>query len=161
MGRNLSFLITLVLVGVLSGCGSKNISDNSPFAQNITVRLDGATEYGPVEIFGKVLKTAPGVVAAKNYSQRIVADDPAQCRVLWRAQVDETTDGFTLQTAIMSMLDDVIYGQGKLNLNGVEYNYSSYDIAFLRGIRPADATSLAIEFILDRELVRDSEMRVE
>lgn len=133
----------------------RNSAQNSQF---VTVRLDGATEYELVEVFGKVVKTARGVLMARNYGQRIVPDNPQASFVTWRATVDGDTDGFVLQANIIKMLNDVSDSGGTVMMKGVPYRYTAAEVDLLKGIRPADATSLSIQFLLDRELARDREM---
>jgi len=123
----------------------------------ITVRLDGATDYEVVEAFGKVVNTVTGVIAAKRYSSRIVPDNPQASYVNWRLTIDGT-DPFRLQTNIQKMLLDISDSGGTVQIKGVPYRYTAAEIDLLKGIRPGDATSREIQFVLDSELVRDSEM---
>lgn len=136
------------------GVLARNIQKTEAY---VTVRLDGATDYEIVETFGKVVKTARGVEYAKNYSQRIVPDNPQASFVNWRVTLTET-DPFVLQANIVKMLSDISDSGGELVMNGVPYRYTAAEIDLLKGIRPGDATSREIQFVLDRELVRDREM---
>jgi hypothetical protein len=126
-------------------------------AKYVSVRLDGATDYEIVEVFGKVLKTANGVEYAKNYSQRIVPDNPQASFVTWRATISDI-DPFVLQANIIKMLNDILDNGGETVLKGVPYRYTAAEIDLLKGIRPGDATSREIQFVVDRELARDREM---
>lgn len=136
------------------GALARNIQQN---AQYITVRLDGVTDYEVVEAFGKVVKTARGVEYAKNFSQRIVPDNPQASFVNWRATITDT-DAFVLQANIVKMLNDISDNGGEIVMKGVPYRYTPGEIDLLKGVRPADATSREIQFVLDRELVRDRDM---
>lgn len=123
----------------------------------ITVRLDRATDYEVVEAFGKVVNTVSGVIAAKRYNSRIVPDNPQASYVNWRVTIDGT-DPFRLQSNIQKMLHDISDSGGTIQIKGVPYRYTAAEIDLLKGIRPGDATSREIQFVMDRELVRDSEM---
>lgn len=136
------------------GALAKNIRKNAKY---LTVRLDGANQYELVEVFGKVVKTARGVEYAKNYSQRIVPDNPQASFVNWRATIDGT-DPFVLQANIMKMLGDISDSGGEIVLKGVPYRYTAAEVDLLKGIRPGDATSREIQFVVDRELARDKDM---
>lgn len=135
------------------GVLKQNIRKN---AQYVTVRLNGANQYELVEVFGKVLKSASGVEYAKNYGQRIVSDNPQASYVTWRATISDT-DAFILQANIMKMLSDVDKSGGEIVLKGVPYRYTPAELQMLKGIRPGDASSRDIQFVLDRERVRDLE----
>ncbi len=139
---------------VTGGALASNIQKNAQF---ISVRLDGATEYEVVEAFGKVVKTARGVEYAKNFSQRIVPDNPQASFVTWRATIADT-DAFVLQANIIKMLNDISDNGGEIVMKGVPYRYTAAEVDLLKGVRPADATSREIQFVLDRELVRDRDM---
>lgn len=136
------------------GALARNIKQN---AQYISVRLDGVTEYELVEAFGKVVKSASGVEYAKNYGQRIMPDNPQASFVNWRVTIADT-DAFVLQANIVKMLNDISDNGGEIVLKGVPYRYDAAEVDMLKGIRPADATSLEVQFVLDRELVRDRDM---
>lgn len=123
----------------------------------ITVRLDQATDHTVAEVFGKVVNTVTGVVDAKRYSSRIVPDNPQASFINWRVSIAET-DSFRLQANIMKMINDISDAGGTVTLKGVPYRYTPAEVDLLKGIRPADATSREVQFILDRELVRDNEM---
>jgi len=136
------------------GALARNIRKNESL---ITVRLDRATDYEVVEAFGKVVNTVTGVIAAKRYNSRIVPDNPQACYVNWRLTI-QGTDPFRLQANIQKMLHDISDSGGTVQVKGVPYRYTAAEIDLLKGIRPGDATSREIQFVMDRELVRDSEM---
>ncbi len=136
------------------GVLAKNIRKNENL---ITVRLDQATDHQITEAFGKVVNTVTGVVDAKRYSSRIVPDNPQASFVNWRVTT-EGTDPFRLQANILKMLSDISDAGGNITIKGVPYRYTPAEIDLLKGVRPGDATSREIQFIVDRELARDNEM---
>jgi len=144
--KRLSALMLLCALLLTAGC-----------AKTINVRLDGVTDPVTEEVFGKIVGSAEGVVSAKRYSSSIHPGDPESSSTFWRASVSGI-DGFYLQTEIMEMAKEVIRYGGSLNMLGVPYNYSESEIAMLLGLRPHDATTKEIRFIIDRELIRDREM---
>jgi hypothetical protein len=135
------------------GVLARNIEKN---AQYINVKLDGATDYALVEVFGKVVKSARGVEYAKNLGQRIIPDNPQASFVSWRVTISDT-DPFVLQANIVKMLGDISDSGGEVVLKGVPYRYTAAEIDMLKGIRPGDATSREIQFVLDRDMVKDKE----
>lgn len=136
------------------GALAKNIQKNSKY---VTIKLDGATEYETVEVFGKVVKTARGVVYAKNYGQRIIPDNPQASHVTWRATIEDT-DAFVLQANIVKMIKEIVDNSGQIILKGVPYRYDAAEVDMLKAVRPGDATSMEVQFVVDRELMRDREM---
>ncbi|BBO86029.1 hypothetical protein [Desulfosarcina ovata] len=126
------------------------------FENLINVRLDGATEYETTEVFGKVINTVTGVVEAKRFGSRIIPDNPQACYVNWRARIEDT-DPFRLQTNMMKMIHDILDRGGEVMLNGVPYRYTAAEVDLLKGIRPGDATSREVQFVIDRERLRDKE----
>lgn len=126
-------------------------------SKTVNVRLDGATDATTAEVFGKIVGSADGVVSAKRYSSTIKPGNPEASSVFWRASISGI-DGFHLQTEIMEMAKEVIRYGGNLNMLGVPYRYSEDEIAMLLGLRPEDATTKEIRFVIDRELARDREM---
>ena len=122
----------------------------------ITLRLDGATEYAILEVFGKVINTVTGVLEAKKYSSSLIPDNPQACFVIWRVRIEDT-DTFRLQANVMKMIDDILEAGGDLRLKGVPYRYTPVEIQLLKGIRPGESTTREIRFVVDRELIRDRE----
>jgi hypothetical protein len=120
----------------------------------IDVRLDGANEYELSEVFGKVINTATGVVEAKRYSSQLIPDNPQASWTLWRVRIDNT-DPFRLQANIMHMINRILDAGGQIYLRGVHYRYSAAEVDMLMGIRPGDATSRSVQFVIDRERARD------
>lgn len=140
--------------GQSGGALAKSIRKNQKY---LSIQLNGATDYPIVEVFGKVVKTARGVEYAKNYGQRIIPDNPQACFAKWRVTIDDT-DAFVLQANIMKMINEISDNGGELVLAGVPYRYTAEEIDLLKGVRPGDATSLEVQFVVDRELVRDRDM---
>ncbi len=124
----------------------------------IEVRLDGATEYELSEVFGKVINTVSGVTKTKRYSSQIDSDNPSACQVKWRVRIQDT-DPFRMQANTIKMIKDLLDAGGEIMLNGVPYRYSAAEIALLKGIRPGAAGPHYVQFVIDREQVRDKEMQ--
>ena len=122
----------------------------------INIRLEGATEYEVTEVFGKVVNTVTGVVHAKRYSSRLIPDNPAASYQIWRVTI-QNSDPFRLQANIVKMLNDISDNGGSIVLKGVPYRYTAAEVDLLKGVRPGDATTRELQFVLDRELVRDRE----
>ncbi len=135
------------------GILARNIRKSESF---VNILLDGATEYQIAEVFGKVVNTTTGVVAAKRYGSTIVTGNPQASRSSWRVEIEDT-DAFRLQANIMKMIDDVYTSGGELVMNGVPYRYTANEIEMLRAIRPAQASSMEVQFMVDRELARNAD----
>ena len=132
--------------------------DADPLRSRINMRLEGATEYELVEVFGKVLHTVRGVTEASVYRITVDSGNPQASRALWRVRIEDTTT-FRLQSNVMTMLKRICKAGGELVLNGVVYRYPPAEVELLKGVFPYDVTSREIAFIVDRERVRDEEMR--
>ena len=160
--RHLLSILILVIAATVSGCAGK--TEQGRFAANfhqydnlINVRLDGANDATVAEAFGKIVGSAEGVVGSTRYSSRIVPDNPQASVINWRVTVNGI-DTFTLQTSIIEMSKELLRAGGWLTMEGVPYRYTKDEIAMLLGLRPGDATSRQIWFVIDRELARDREM---
>ena len=129
-----------------------------PMRGLINMRLEGATEYELVEVFGKVLHTVRGVTEASVYGITVDPENPQASLALWRVRVEDTTT-FRLQANVMTMLKSICKAGGELVLNGVVYRYSPAEVELLKGVFPYRATPGEIAFRVDRERVRDQEMR--
>ncbi len=137
------------------GVLAKNIAKQ---AQYVNLRLDQANEYELVEAFGKVVNTVRGVTAARRYNQRIVPDNPQACVTEWEVAIDTNqTDPFRLQANIMKMVNDILDAGGTIRINGVPYRYTPSEMKLMMGLRPGEATSRSIQFVVDRERARDRE----
>ena len=124
----------------------------------INVRLEGATEYELVEVFGKVLHTVRGVTEAKVYRTSIEPGNPQASLALWRVRIEDTTT-FRLQSNVMTMLERICEAGGELVLGGVAYRYTPAEVDRLKGVFAYDVTSRELAFRVDRERVRDLEMQ--
>ncbi len=122
----------------------------------LEVRLDGATEYEAAEAMGKVINTATGVLEAKRYGANVVPDNPKASWSTWRVTY-EGTDPFRLQANIMTMINQVLDAGGNLTLKGVPYRYTAAEVNLLMGVRTGSATSRMVQFVFDRERMRDRE----
>ncbi len=159
--RYLHIALFVIIAATLSGCAGK--AEQGGLATHfhqydnlINIRLDGANDATVAEAFGKIVGSAEGVVDAKRYSSSIVPDNPQGSYINWRVSVNGI-DSFNLQTSIMDMSRELIRAGGLLTMEGVPYNYSNDEIVMLLGLRPADATSRQLWFVIDRELARDRE----
>jgi len=127
-------------------------------AKYINLRLDQANEYEIVEVFGKVVNTVRGVEEAKRYSQKIVAENPQACVTEWEVEINTSrTDPFRLQANIMKMVNDILDAGGRIVINGVPYRYTPSEMKLLMGLVPGNATSRSVQFVIDRERMRDRE----
>lgn len=137
------------------GILAKNISSQAKY---INLRLDQANEYELVEVFGKVVNTVRGVTQARQYSSRIIRDNPQACFTEWEVEIDTNqTESFRLQANIMKMINDIIKAGGTITIKGVPYRYTPAEVHLLKGFYPGETTSRSIQFIVDREKARDSE----
>lgn len=137
------------------GVLAKNIKNQEKY---INLRLDQANEYEIVEVFGKVVNTVRGVLDAKRFNQRIIPDNPQACLTEWEVEIDTgATDPFRLQANIMKMVNDILDAGGTIRINGVPYRYTPSEMKLMMGIMPGTATSRSIQFIIDRERMRDRE----
>ncbi len=137
------------------GVLAKNINAQAKY---INLRLDKANEYEIVEVFGKVVNTVRGVEQAKRFNQRIVPDNPQACVTEWEVEIDPvSTDPFRLQANVMKMINDILDAGGTLNIKGVPYRYTPSEMKLLMGIMPGTATSRSVQFVIDRERMRDRE----
>jgi hypothetical protein len=126
------------------------------FENLIEIRLSGSTEYELNEIFGKVINTATGVTEAKRYSSSLIPDNPQACFAVWRVRIEDT-DPFRLQANVMRMIDQILNAGGELTLRGVPYRYTPAEVDLLKGLRPGEATTREVQFVVDRERARDRE----
>ena len=143
--------------GAATSGGGGALKRNLRKYENIVeVRLDGATEYEAAEAMGKILNTATGVVEAKRYGSNLVPNNPKASWATWRVTYQDT-DPFRLQANIMTMINQVLDAGGELTLRGVPYRYTAAEVNLLMGVRPGSATSRMIQFVFDRERMRDRE----
>ena len=127
-------------------------------AKYINLRLDQANEYEIVEVFGKVVNTVRGVLDARRFNQRIIPDNPQACVTEWEVEIDPAvTDPFRLQANIMKRVNDILDAGGTIRINGVPYRYTPSEMKLMMGFRPGEATSRSVQFVIDRERMRDRE----
>ena len=132
---------------------------NSDRLENlISIRIDGATEYEALEAFQKILNTVTGVTEARRYSTSLQPDNPSASYAVWRIRIEDT-DPFRVQANIMTMINRVLDAGGDLVLKGVHYRYSAAEVNLLMGVRPGSTTSREVQFVFDRERMRDREMQ--
>jgi len=121
----------------------------------LNIRLAKATAYELVEAFGKVLITARGVKASRQFFQRIVPDNPQACLAEWEVEIDtRETDPFRLQANIMKMVNDILDAGGTIRLKGIPYRYTPDEMRLMMGLMPGEATTRAVQFMVDRERAR-------
>ncbi|HCY87737.1 MAG TPA: hypothetical protein DHV36_21560 [Desulfobacteraceae bacterium] len=125
----------------------------------LNIRLSKATEYELVEAFGKVLITVRGVRDTKQYSLRIVPDNPQACLADWKVEIDtRETDPFRLQANIIKMVNDILDAGGTIRLKGIPYRYTPSEMRLMMGLMPGEATTRSIRFMVDRERARQREL---
>lgn len=138
------------------GILAREIDDQERF---LNIRLSKATEYELVEAFGKVLITVRGVRDSKQYSLRIVPDNPQACLAEWEVEIDtHETDPFRLQANIMKMVNDILDAGGTIRLKGVPYRYTPGEMRLMMGLMPGEATTRSVRFMVDRERARQREL---
>lgn len=143
-----SFIVDKILKNInqLSGSSSGLYTGNQQFFA--TVRLDGITEYEPIEVMGKVLNTVRGVLHAKRLGGNLNPNNPQASYEEWRLAYTET-DLFRIQANTMKMIREILKSNGKLTLKGIPYRYAPTEIRLLKGFRPGRSTSKEIQFIFD------------
>lgn len=139
-----------------SGEGGALARNLEKYENIIEVRLDGATEYEAAEVMGKILNTVSGVTEAKRYGANVVPNNPKASWSTWRVTYEDT-DPFRLQANIMTMINQVLDAGGEITLKGVPYRYGADEVNLLMGIRTGSATSRMVQFVFDRERMRDRE----
>ena len=56
-------------------------------------------------------------------------------------------------------LVEILDAGGEIYLKGVPYRYTAAEVDLLKGIRPGETTSRKIQFVIDRQLVKDKEFQ--
>lgn len=131
---------------------AKNIHSQQ---STIDLRLMGANEEELAEVFGKVLNSVRGVVAAKIMAQEIVANEPQRSFTHWRVEIDpHDTDTFRLKTNINKMINDILDTGGYIRINGVPYRYSPHEVKLMQGFRSGRVTTTSVVFVIDRDRAR-------
>ena len=157
--RSASRTVTSVVStkGAGSGGGGVIARNTESLGNLISVRLEEATRYELVEVFGKVLNTARGAVEARIYRTVIQPGNPQASFVAWRVRI-ENTDPFRFQANVMTMLRSITDAGGEVVLKGVPYRYTRAEVDLLKGIRPGNATSRSIVFVVDRDRAQATEL---
>ena len=88
---------------------------------------------------------------------KIDPSSPQRSYSTWRVSL-EGTDAFRFQANVMTAINRILDSGGQIRMKGVTYRYTAGEVNFLMGIRPNSATSREIQFVVDRERVRDREM---
>jgi hypothetical protein len=109
----------------------------------INVRLNGATEYELVEVFGRVLNNVQGVLEAKRHGSRIVPDNPHACFAVWQVRIQDS-DPARVQANIIKMIQEIRNAGGKDVMN----RYSGTEVDLLKAIRPGPMTAGEIQFMV-------------
>ena len=126
----------------------KRTSDK--LADLINVRLDEATRWELVDVFGRVLTIVRGSVDAKPYGMNIDPENPGKSYILWRVRI-ESTNAFKLQANIMTLLERIYDAGGRGNFNGVQFRFTPDEVDLLKAIRPDSMKSRSIIFLVDRD----------
>ena len=140
-----------------SGEGGVIARNTEALSNLINVRLEEATRYELVEVFGKVLNTARGAVEARTYRTVIQPENPPASFVAWRVRI-ENTDPFRFQANVMTMLRNIADAGGQIVLKGVPYRYTPAELDLLKGIRPGNSTPRSIVFVVDRDRAQAIEL---
>ena len=120
------------------------------FADLINVRLEEATRWELMDVFGRVLNIIRGSVDTEPYSMSLRPDSPQESYALWRVQI-ENTDAFRLQANIMTMLKRIYDAGGQGNFNGMQFRFTSDEVDLLKAIRPVTLRPQSIVFVVDRD----------
>jgi hypothetical protein len=123
------------------------VQQSQRLENTINVRLNGATEYETVEVFGKVLNNTQGIVEARRHGSRIVPDNPRACFAVWQVRIQEL-DPVRIQANILRMIQDIRNAGGNVVIKGVGHRYSKAEVDLLNGIRPGNMVSGEIQFIV-------------
>ena len=148
--RTTTSVVSTAGTGTTSGEGGVIVRHTEALGNLIDVRLEEATRYELVEVFGKVLDTARGAVEATTYRTVLQPGNPQASFVVWRVRI-ENTDPFRFQANVMTMLRNIAAAGGEIVLEGVAYRYTLAELALLEGIRPGESTSRSIVFVVDRD----------
>ena len=119
-------------------------------ASLINVRLEEATRYELVDVFGRVLNIVRGSVDTQPYGMVLNPENPQASYATWRIRI-ENTEPFRLQANIMTMLERIYDAGGQGKINGVQFRFTPDEVDLLKAIRPDNSTSRSIVFIVDRD----------
>ena len=125
-------------------------------ARLIDVRLEGATRYELVEVFGKVINTARGVVEATAYGMVIQPGNPPASFANWRVRI-QNTEITRLSTNVQNMFKKIYQSGGQIVINGVKYVYTPAEVDLLKAIRPGNSSPRSVVFVVDRDRAQEIE----
>ncbi len=138
----------------LCSCAQKTPSLHTSDDQLVEIRLEEVDDSSTARAFGKVLRSAEGVVDAKRYAAKINPGDPQKSYVLWRV-LTSYSDPLRLEDSIIDGINMVLQSGGRVIINGARFDFSPAEIEMLKGVRLIDATANQLRYIVDRELARD------
>ena len=131
--------------------GGGVVQDTSDKLANlINVRLEEATRWEHVDVFGRVLNIVRGAVDTKPYGMVLNPENPQASYATWRIRI-ENTEPFRLQANIMTMLERIYDAGGQGRINGVQFRFTPDEVDLIKAIRPSDMSSRSIVFIVDRD----------
>lgn len=119
-------------------------------ANLINVRLEEATRWEHVDVFGRVLNIVRGSADTKPYGMVLNPENPQASYATWRVRI-ENTEPFRFQANIMTMLERVYDAGGQGTINGIRFRFTRDEVDLIKAIRPADMTSRSLVFIVDRD----------
>ena len=117
----------------------------------IDVRLEGATSYEIVEVFGRAVGTARGVADATLYKMEIQDANPRESNVTWRVRV-ENWKPYRFQVNVMTLLRAISEEEDRI-VRGGACTRSERDL--LGAIRPGDSSSGTVVFVFDRDRLQE------
>ena len=115
----------------------------------ISVKLLGVTKYELTEMFNDLLVKAPGVVEAKRYRLRLEPDNPGACIVEWQVRL-EGADAFQLEIKLYKMVRNLANSRTDVHTQALTFKPTAEDLAFLKDIRPWQASTKELQFVLKR-----------
>ena len=136
--------------GTASGGGGIIDRNVKALSEHINVRLLEATRYELVEVFGKVINTVRGVTDTKLYGVVLQPENPQASYAAWRVSISHT-ELFRFQANVMTMLDRIFAAGGHIVVKGVPYRYTPAEVDLLKAIRPGEASSQSVVFVVDRD----------
>ena len=119
-------------------------------AQLVSVRLEEATRWEHVDVFGRVLHIVRGAVDTRPYGMVLDPGNPQASYATWRVRI-ENTEPFQLQANVMTMLERVHDAGGQGTINGVRFRFTADEVDLLKAIRPGSSTSRSLVFVVDRD----------
>lgn len=145
--------LAFLLMGLCS-CAQKSPSLHTSDDKLVQVRLEEVDEGTTARAFGKVLRSADGVVDSKRYAAKISPGDPQNSYVLWKV-LTSYADPLRLEESIIDGINMVLRSGGMIVINGSRFDFTPHEVEMLKGVRLMDATANTLRYIVDRELARD------